>query len=114
MKREEHELYEYARKTVKQRKRFYYHVILFLLGSLAIFITNTYLNVDPIIKWYPWAIAFWLLILILHFIKVYITDRFMGTEWERQEIDKLVKKQKDKKEELEIGNEIGNDISKQQ
>jgi len=106
MKREEYEEYEHARKRVKQKKRLFYHTILFLLASLLMFVANSYLNVGATTKWYPWAIAVWLFILILHFVKVYITDQFMGKEWEREEINKLVKKQEEKKNQLE--NEIGN------
>ena len=32
--KEQHEKYEYARKRIKQKKRLYYHFILFLVGSL--------------------------------------------------------------------------------
>src|SRR6476659_9612797 len=109
MKIEEHEQYEYARKRVKQKKRLYYHSILFLLGSLSMFVANTYLHVAPNTKWYRWAIVFWLFILILHFVKIYITDRFMGKEWEREEINKLVKKQEDVRRRLE--QEVGNENS---
>lgn len=112
MKREEHEQYELARKRVKKKKRLYYHTILFLLGSLSMFVANNYLNVLPSTKWYQWAIAFWLFILILHFVKVYITDQFMGKEWEREEINKLVKKQEEKKNQFE--NEIDNNNPEKQ
>ena len=54
------------------------------------FVANTYLKILPDTKWYQWGIAFWLLILILHFVKVFVTDQFMGKEWEREEINKLV------------------------
>ena len=112
MKNEEHEQYEYARKRVKQKKRFYYHLILFLVGSFSMFIANTYLNVAPDTKWYLWTIATWSFLLILHFVKVFITDLFMGKEWERAQINKLVKKQEERRNQLD--KEIANTNFEQQ
>jgi dihydrofolate reductase len=45
---------------------------------------------------YPWsylAIALWFLIFLIHFYNVFITNKFMGDKWEREQIKKLVSKQ---------------------
>lgn len=97
---EDHEHYEYARKRVKQKKRFYYHTILFIVGSLAMLTSNTLFDIGGTTVWYPWAISSWLFFLILHFIRVFITDRFMGKDWEREEINKLVLKQEQKSKQI--------------
>ena len=54
-----------------------------------------------------WIITVWLFLFILHFIKVFITDRFMNKDWEREQIDRLVTLQKKKIEQLQA--QIAND-----
>ena len=48
-----------------------------------------------------YAITAWLFIFLLHFIKVFITDRFMNKNWEREQIDRLVALQAKKIAELQ-------------
>jgi hypothetical protein len=90
MERELHEQYEYARRRIKQKKRLYFHFLLLLLGSFFLFISHKFFALDVNSSWYIWGITVWLFVFILHFIKVYITDRFMNKDWEREQIDRLV------------------------
>ena len=99
-----HELYEYARKRIKQKKRLYFHFVLLLVGTLFMFVINKLLNIEEQYDWFVWAGTAWCFLIILHFIKVFITDRFMNKDWERGEIDKLVQKQERKIKELERHN----------
>jgi len=101
MEREQHELYEYARKRIKQKKGLYFHFVLLFLVSLFIFVSTKIFNFSPNSNWYIWFITVWLFLFILHFIKVYITDRFMNKNWEREQIDRLVALQQKKIAELE-------------
>ena len=112
MEREQHELYEYARKRIKQKKGLYYHFVLLFLVSLFIFVSTKIFDFSPDANWYIWLITVWLFLFILHFIKVYITDRFMNKNWEREQIDRLVALQKKKIAELE--SHIIEDTSKQE
>ncbi|HHC80266.1 MAG TPA: 2TM domain-containing protein [Flavobacteriia bacterium] len=99
---EQHEIYEKARKRVKQKKRVYYHFVLFLIGSVFLIVLNIFFKVGSQFgEWFKFAIAVWLFIWILHFINVFITHRFFGKEWERKETEKLIEKHLDKSEELE-------------
>ncbi|MFN8325389.1 2TM domain-containing protein [Flavobacterium sp.] len=100
MNSEQHELYEYARKRIKQKKMLYYHFVLFFLGSILLFISNKFLNVYPQKNWWIWAITFWAFLFVLHFINVFITDSFMNKNWERAQIDKLIIRQEKKIEQL--------------
>ncbi len=100
MEKEQQELYEYARKRIKQKKNLYYHFVFFLIGSLFMFVANELLEFGMPNIWYPWAITVWFFLLILHFIKVYITDRFMNKNWEREQIDRLVSRQERKLQQL--------------
>ncbi|WP_298368457.1 2TM domain-containing protein [uncultured Lutibacter sp.] len=103
MNNEQHELYENARKRTKQKKRLYYHFVLFLVGSVFLIALNKLLKVGETYfeNWFVWAIVFWLFLWILHFVNVFVTNKFMGKDWERQQTEKLVLKQEIKIAKLE-------------
>ena len=58
---EQHELYEYARSRTKQKKRLYLHFIVFVVGSIFLFILDRYLKVgnEFMQDWFVWAIVLW-------------------------------------------------------
>ncbi|MBP6182461.1 2TM domain-containing protein [Flavobacterium sp.] len=101
MEKHQHEQYEYARKRIQQKKRLYFHFVLLLLGSFFLFISNNFFRIDIDSDWYIWGITIWVFVFILHFIKVYIMDRFMNKDWEREQIDRLVALQQKKIDQLE-------------
>jgi ABC-type multidrug transport system fused ATPase/permease subunit len=111
MEKEQHELYEYARKRIKQKKGLYFHFVLFILGSIFMFIANHFLIFGITENWCVWVITAWLFLFILHFIKVFITDRFMNKNWEREQINSLVTKQQVKIDQLQT--KIADDSSNQ-
>lgn len=100
MKTEQHELYEYARKRIKQKKKVYFHFVLLFLSSLFLFVATKVFKFNEGAHWHIWLITAWLFLFILHFTKVFITDRFMDKNWEREQIDRLVELQRKKIEEL--------------
>lgn len=107
MDTDQHEMYEYARKRIRQKKRLYFHFVLFFIGSLFLFVANKWLEADNPTDWYMWVIAVWAFVFILHFIQVFITDSFMNKKWERAQIDKLLMQQQKKIAQLQ------NDLEKQ-
>jgi phosphotransferase system glucose/maltose/N-acetylglucosamine-specific IIC component len=96
-----HEKYEYARARITQKKWLVYHFVFMLIGGLFLFIANHFLQLGGETQWYTWIITIWFFIFILHFIKVYITNRFMNKNWERTQIDRLIAKQEQKIQQLE-------------
>ncbi|WP_298221260.1 2TM domain-containing protein [Flavobacterium sp.] len=96
MDKEQQELYENARKRLRQKKNVYFHFVLLVIGSLFMFIANIYLEFGAPNHWYIWAVTVWVFLFVLHFIKVFITDRFMNKDWEREQIQRLVEKQQQK------------------
>ena len=98
---EQHELYENARNRIKQKKRLYYHFIVFLVGSVFLIVLNKFLNIWEQFDWFVWAILIWFFLFILHVINVYVTNKFMNKEWERKQTEKLVLKQELKIAKLE-------------
>ncbi len=100
MEAQQHELYEYARNRIKQKKRLFYHLVIICIGSIFIFVANKWLGLYPDKIWWTWAIAIWVFIFLLHCIKVFVIDSFMNKNWEREQIDKLILKQSKKIENL--------------
>lgn len=101
MDKAQQELYENARNRLHQKKLVYFHFVLLILGSLFMFIANIYLEYGTPNHWYVLAITFWVFLFLLHFIKVFITDRFMNRDWEREQIQKLIEKQQNRIKSLE-------------
>jgi hypothetical protein len=100
MEAAQHELYEYARDRIKQKKRLFIHFILLLIGSPFLFIANHLLNFKEEINWWIWVVTVWGFFFIFHLIKVLVTDSFMNKNWERAQIDKLMLQQQKKIEKL--------------
>ena len=95
---EQHELYENARYRVKQKKRLYFHFVVFLIGSVFLIILNKLLKVGESIfeDWFVWAILLWFFFWMIHFVNVFVFKRFMDKNWERKQTEKLVLKQEQK------------------
>jgi len=95
MDNNQHELYENARKRAKQKRRLYVHFVVFVVGSIFLFVIDRILKVGEnyLQDWFVYAILLWFFFWILHFVNVFITKRFMGKEWERKQTEKLVAKQ---------------------
>lgn len=100
MNSEQHEIYEYARRRIKQKKGLYFHFVLLFLGSIFLFILNKWLGIAKDSNWYMWIVAVWIFLFVLHFIKVFITDSFMNKNWEREQINRLMTAQEKKIEQL--------------
>jgi phosphotransferase system glucose/maltose/N-acetylglucosamine-specific IIC component len=103
---EQIEMYEYARKRLRQKKRLYFHFVLFFVGSIFLFIINKWIGINKESNWYIWMVTIWFFMFILHFIKVFITDSFMNKKWEQEQINRLMTMQEKKIEQLK--NEIEN------
>jgi dihydrofolate reductase len=99
------ELIENAQKRIKQKKRLYIHFVIFLIGAVFLIIANTLLGIGKEllffgINWFVYAILAWLFLFIYHVINVFITQKFMGKNWEKQQLDKLVSQQQDRIDKL--------------
>ncbi|WP_348824309.1 2TM domain-containing protein [Flavobacterium aestuarii] len=110
MEKELHEQYEYARNRIRQKKRLYYHFVFFTLCSIFLFTAVYFFETGIELKWSIWIITIWLFIFVMHFIKVFITDRFMNKNWERSQIDRLVGLQQKKIAQLQSKIDNNNSI----
>ncbi|MDC6350029.1 2TM domain-containing protein [Zeaxanthinibacter sp. PT1] len=93
---EQHEQLEYAQHRVRQKKRLYRHFVLFLVGSVFLVLINKILKYGEAYDWFIWAITFWAFLFIVHLVNVFVTNKFMGRDWERKQRETLVRKQREK------------------
>ena len=101
MEQQQHELYENARKILNQKKNLYYHFVVLVLGCLFLFFANVVLKYGAPTLWYIWVCVVWVFIFLYHFLRVFIINRFMNKDWEREQINQLILKQKTKIDSLE-------------
>jgi len=92
------ELIENAQKRIKQKKGLYIHFVIFLIGAVFLILANTVLGIGKDftiagVNWFVYVILAWLFLFIYHFVSVFITNKFMGKDWEKQQLDKLVNQQ---------------------
>lgn len=104
--KEQMELIKNAQRRVKQKRRLYIHFTIFLIGAVFFILMNTVLGVGEQTKifgldWFVVVIVIWLFLFIYHFFNVFITNKFMGKDWEQQQLDLLVKKQRERISQLE-------------
>ncbi len=105
---EQHEMLEYAQKRIKQKKRLFSHLVVFLIGSVFLVLINKIFKYGEAYDWFVWAILLWGFLFVVHAFNVFVTQKFMGQEWERKQREQLVAKQK--KRIAEIQKEIETDF----
>lgn len=103
---DQRELYENARRRTLQKKRLFQHFVVFLVGAVLLIVLNVVIgyreDYTPLgYNWFVWAILIWSFFFLIHAINVFVTNSFMGKEWEQRQMEKLVKKQRERIAELE-------------
>ncbi|MDO6596284.1 dihydrofolate reductase [Oceanihabitans sp. 2_MG-2023] len=102
---EQLQLIQNAQRRIKQKKRFYSHVIVFAIFGLILYTFNVGLGLadEFTLATLPWSIviiAFWFILLFWHFLNVFLFQTFMGKDWEQKQLEKLVNKQQERIEKL--------------
>lgn len=100
------ELIEKAQRRARQKRKLYQHFILFLIGAAVFIVLDVIFEIGHTITpfgidWFVWAIALWAILLLAHIFNVFITHKFLGKDWEDQQIDRLVARQEKRIRELE-------------
>ena len=98
---EQHELLENAQRRIKQKKRVFSHFVVFLIGGVFLILINKILKYGEQYDWFVWVILVWAFLFVVHAFNVFVTQRFMGMDWERKQREKLVTKQKQRIAELQ-------------
>lgn len=102
------ELIENAQKRIKQKKRLYIHFVVFLIGAVFLIVANTVLGIGKEFtlfgkEWFLFAILIWLFFFLYHAFNVFVTHKFMGKAWEKEQLEKLVAKQQERIDKLKAG-----------
>mgnify|MGYP001439043414 CR=1 FL=1 len=102
------EIVEDVQKKVKIKNSFGLIFVfnIFIAGSILFIILNVALDFGKEFKpfgtdWFVWAILLWFFLLLIHAINVFFVNKLMGKEWENQQMERLVEKQKKKIAELQ-------------
>jgi len=103
---DQRELYEFARRRTVQKRRLFQHFVIFLVGAVLLIILNVVIgyrqDFTPLgYDWFVLAILIWTFFILVHFINVFVTDSFMGKKWEQRQLEKLVRKQKERIAEMQ-------------
>lgn len=98
---EQHILLENAQHRINQKKRLYAHFVIFLIGSVFLVLINKIFKYGETYDWFVWAITFWAFLFVIHAFNVFVTQKFMGKDWERSQREKLVAKQKQRIQEIQ-------------
>jgi dihydrofolate reductase len=92
------QLIQNAQRRVKQKKRLYIHFVVFLIGSIFLILANLVIGIGKEVKffeidWFVFAILAWLFLFFYHVFNVFVTHKFMGKQWEQEQLDKLTAQQ---------------------
>lgn len=98
-------LIENAQKRIKQKKYLYYHLVVFIIGAAFLVLLNVVLGFGKDVTlfgtlWFVWAVLAWLFLFLFHVFNVFITNKFMGKDWEAKQLENLVAKQEHRIENL--------------
>ncbi len=103
---DQRQLYDNARARALQKKRLFQHFVIFLVGAVLLIVLNVVIgyreDFTPLgYNWFVWAILAWSFFFFIHVINVWVTNSFMGKEWEQKQLEKLVSRQKERIAELQ-------------
>jgi len=103
---DQRQMYENARARARQKKRLFQHFVIFLVGAVLLIVLNVVIGYQedfmPLgYNWFVWAILAWSFFFFIHVINVWVTNSFMGKEWEQKQLEKLVARQKERIVELQ-------------
>ena len=91
-------LIEYAQSRIKSKKRLFFHFSLMIISIISLLTSNLIFEFKKEIvffdsPWSYWICSLWFILFLFHLFNVYVTNKFMGKKWEKNQIKKLVEKQ---------------------
>jgi len=91
-------LIEYAQIRIKSKKRLFFHFSLMIISIISLLTSNLIFEFKKEIvffdyPWSYWICSLWFILFSFHLFNVYVTNKFMGKKWEKNQIKKLVEKQ---------------------
>ena len=91
-------LVEYAQNRIRSKKRLFFHFSIMIIGFISMLTSNLIFEFkkDIILFEFPWSYwlcSTWFVLFFIHLFNVYVTNKFMGKKWEKNQMKKLVNKQ---------------------
>ena len=91
-------LIEYAQNRIKSKKRLFFHFSIMIIGFISMLTSNLIFEFKKDIilfdfPWSYWLCSTWFFLFFIHLFNVYVTNKFMGKKWEKNQMKKLVNKQ---------------------
>ena len=91
-------LIEYAQNRIRSKKRLFFHFSIMIIGFISMLTSNLIFEFkkDIILFEFPWSYwlcSTWFVLFFIHLFNVYVTNKFMGKKWEKNQMKKLVNKQ---------------------
>ena len=91
-------LIEYAQNRIRSKKRLFFHFSIMIIGFISMLTSNLIFEFkkDVILFDFPWSYwlcSTWFFLFFIHLFNVYVTNKFMGKMWEKNQMKKLVNKQ---------------------
>ena len=91
----EEERYYRAQKRVKEIKGFYEHLAVFAVSNPIIIVVN--LMTSPKYLFFLWGLLPWVLVIVIHGLKVFNYTPFFNKEWEKQKVKEFIEKEEQAK-----------------
>lgn len=92
--------YQKAKKRIAKLRSFYSNLITFILVNIVLLVINLIANPENL--WFFWVTLIWGLILIVQAFNTFtIRDSFLGDEWERKQLKKMLQEDEEEEEEEE-------------
>lgn len=91
-------LIEYAQNRIRSKKRLFFHFSIMIIGFISMLTSNLIFEFKKDIilfdfPWSYWLCSTWFVLFFIHLFNVYVTNKFMGKMWEKNQMKKLVNKQ---------------------
>ena len=91
-------LIEYAQNRIRSKKRLFFHFSIMIIGFISMLTSNLIFEFkkDSVLFEFPWSYwlcSTWFFLFFIHLFNVYVTNKFMGKKWEKNQMKKLVNKQ---------------------
>ena len=83
-----------ARQRVAELRRFYTHLIVFVLVMLLLFVID--MLTSPGVLWFQWPLLGWGLAVLIHGFAVFSRRQFFGADWEAKKIDEIMAEEGDR------------------
>lgn len=84
--------YTSALCRVRQLRGFYSHLSVYLAVNAGLLLINLFSS--PGRLWVVWPLAGWGIALLIHAAGVFLGSRWLGAEWERRKVEKLMEQRR--------------------